>query len=199
MIHEYTMDGLRVQTGDLICTTDGGGADLKGQYWRLIGKLIPGDVDHIVVYVGPGGLCVEAGATGKVISFEVRGPHWDAAGMLEQRGFLDVLYGVAYPLAGKGFSATREAEIREEVANYCLAQARSGKPYNLNFLDSSTEEAFYCSQLAYAAYLRQGIDLNTGQGVPKIPGTESIVFPQEIWSGCEHKRATGCAGASAGR
>jgi hypothetical protein len=189
MIHAFTIDGLRVQTGDLICTTDGGGADLKGQYWRLIGKLIPGDVDHIVVYVGPEGLCVEAGATGKVISFDMTGHHWDAAGMLERRGFLDVLYGVAYPLEGRGLDEARATEIREGAAAYCLEQARLGKPYNLNFLDSSTEKAFYCSQLAYAAYRPHGIDLNTGQGVPEIPGTESIIFPQEIWSGCRHKRA----------
>ncbi len=71
MIYSYEMNGLKLQTGDLICTTDGGGENIEGQFWRLIGKLIPGDVDHIVVYVGPGGRCVEAGAKGKVITFEV--------------------------------------------------------------------------------------------------------------------------------
>jgi len=191
MICEYEIAGLRMQTGDLICTTDGDGEDLKGQFWRLVGKLIPGDVDHIVVYVGPEGRCVEAGATGKVVSFEVKGPGWNATGMLHQRGFLDVLHGVAYPLEGRGLDEARATEIREGVAVYCLEQARLGKPYNLNFLDSATEEAFYCSQLAYVAYRPHGIDLNTGKGVPKIPGTESIIFPQEIWSGCRHKQARG--------
>jgi hypothetical protein len=71
MIHTYEIEGLRVQTGDLLCTTDGGGADITGQFWRLIGKLIPGDIDHIIIYVGPGGRCVEAGAKGKVITFDV--------------------------------------------------------------------------------------------------------------------------------
>jgi hypothetical protein len=37
MIHTYEVEGLRVQTGDLLCTTDGGGADITGQFWRLIG------------------------------------------------------------------------------------------------------------------------------------------------------------------
>ncbi len=58
-----------------------------------------------------------------------------------------------------------------------------------NFLNSNTEKAFYYSQLAYKAYKRNGIDLNTGKGVSKIPGTKSIIFPQEIWSGCAHKKA----------
>jgi uncharacterized protein YycO len=53
-----------------------------------------------------------------------------------------------------------------------------------------TEDAFYCSQLAYKAYLKEGIDLNTGKGVPHFPGMESIVFPQEIWSGCEHEKSS---------
>jgi uncharacterized protein YycO len=57
------------------------------------------------------------------------------------------------------------------------------------FLDSMTEDAFYCSQLAYKAYLREGIDLNTGKGIQNFPGMESIIFPQEIWSGCKHERA----------
>lgn len=30
MIHTYEIEGLRVQTGDLLCTTDGGGADITG-------------------------------------------------------------------------------------------------------------------------------------------------------------------------
>jgi len=54
MVDEYTVNGLKLRSGDLICTTDGGGELLVGQFWRLVGKLIPGDVDHIVIYTGPG-------------------------------------------------------------------------------------------------------------------------------------------------
>jgi hypothetical protein len=189
MINTYTykINGLLVQTGDLICTTDGGRSIGSGQFWWLVGKLIPGKVDHIAIYVGPGGRCIEAGAKGRVIEFNVKGNVWDSQKMVRQRGLLiDTFYGVAYPLKGKNFSEQQSPRIREGVAEYCRKQL--GKPYNLNFLNSKTEKAFYCSQLAYKAYLKYGIDLNTGKGVPKIPWTSSIIFPQEIWSGCKHKK-----------
>ncbi len=190
MIYEYEIDGLPVRTGDIICTADGAAnTDIRGQFWRLLGKIIPGAVDHIVIYVGPNGRCVEAGAKGKVITFEVKENTWDFEKMVEQRGIIDTLYGVVYPLHGKSLTEAGITGIREAVAAYCLRQAELEKPYNMNFLDSTTENAYYCSQLAYLAYLKQGIDLNTGIGIPEIPGTESIIFPQEIWSGCEHKRA----------
>lgn len=189
MIYEYEIDGLSVRTGDIICTADGASnTDIKGQFWRLLGKIIPGEVDHIVIYVGPDGRCVEAGAKGKVITFKVKENTWDFEKMIEQRGIIDTLYGVVCPLHGKSLNEAETTGIREAVAAYCLQQAELEKPYNMNFLDSTTEKAYYCSQLAYLAYLKHGIDLNTGRGIPEIPGTESIIFPQEIWSGCEHKK-----------
>jgi uncharacterized protein YycO len=110
--------------------------------------------------------------------------------MRDRRGpFADVLYGVAYPLASGDIDPARAVEIREDVAAYCLRQAELRKPYNLNFFKSSTEDAFYCSQLAYKAYLRKGIDLNTGAKVLNIPGTKSIILPQEIWDSCKHQKA----------
>ncbi len=189
MIYSYEINGLRVETGDLICTTNTGGDSVPGQFWRLVGMLIPGPVDHIAIYVGPGGRCVEAGARFRVITFNVKNNIWDANKMVRARGLLmDSFYGVAYPLAGKSTAQQKKLKIRENIARYCLKQAKAKKPYNLNFLNSKTEKSFYCSQLAYRAYLRNGINLNTGKGAPKIPGTESIIFPQEIWSGCSHKR-----------
>jgi len=189
MIHSHEIDGLTVKTGDLICTSDAGDTLLLGQVWRLIGMLIPGPVDHIAVYVGPQGRCVEAGARLRVITFNVKNNTWNAEGMMRRRGpILDKLYGVTDALAGRDIAPAEEQKIRESVAKYCLKQASLRKPYNLNFLDSKTEKAFYCSQLAYRAYLRNGIDLNTGRMVPRIPGTDSIVFPQEIWNGCKHQR-----------
>ncbi|HEY3275260.1 MAG TPA: hypothetical protein VGJ94_01465, partial [Syntrophorhabdaceae bacterium] len=181
--------GLTVRTGDLICTTDGAGRDITGLFWRLIGKLIPGDVDHVSIFVGPGGRCVEAGGKGRVVAFEIRGGIWDESLMRDERGmFADTLYGVAYPLGNRGLPSTEEERIREQVAAYCLAQAEAGKPYNINFFNSSSENAFYCSQLAYRAYLKEGINLNTGRQVARIPGTENIILPQEIWDGCPHER-----------
>jgi hypothetical protein len=188
MVHTYEIDGLPVKTGDLICTRDGGDSILAGQFWRFIGKLVPGDVDHIAIYTGPGGKCVEAGAKGCVVSFEVYDGTWDSERMMDQRMIEDDLYGIAYPLEGKAQSQEEEALIRQSVAEYCLCQARARKPYNINFLNSSTDDAFYCSQLAYKAYLRHGIDLNTGKSVGALPGTGSIVFPQEVWESCVHRR-----------
>ncbi|MBW2607406.1 MAG: hypothetical protein JRD05_07180 [Deltaproteobacteria bacterium] len=188
MVYKYTINSLKLRTGDLICTTDGGGELFVGEFWRLVGKLIPGDVDHIVIYIGPGGRCVESGATGRVIKFEIPGDIWDPGAMYPQRKLIDTLYGVAYPLAGRDLSEVRENDIREKVAAFCVKQAEAGKPYNINFLDSDTEDAFYCSQLAYRTYQNCDIDLNTNCGVPDIPGTESVIFPQEIWEGCVNRR-----------
>jgi hypothetical protein len=186
-VYGYQIDGLTVETGDLICTTDGNPSVLIGQFWWFVGKLIPGEVDHIVVYVGPKGRCVEAGAKGKVITFSVHDHHWDAASMFAQRNMTDRLYGIAYPLAERGLSEKDVNRIRVDVAQYCLRQAKEGKPYNLNFQDCDTEEAFYCSQLAYKAYIRPGINLNTEKGIPNIPFSKNIVFPSEVWHACNKR------------
>jgi hypothetical protein len=189
MIHEYEMNGLTMRTGDIICTTDKGPSILAGQFWRYIGTLLPGDVDHVAIYVGPEGRCVEAGAKGMVLTFSVPDHTWDALKMLDQRGeIVDALYGIACPVEGRGLSEDRKTEIRESVARYCLAQAAARKPYNLDYFNPDTEDAFYCSQLAYLAYLKNGINLNTGLGVPHNPETCRIIFPQEIWSGCVNKK-----------
>jgi hypothetical protein len=189
MIHAYRIDGVVLRTGDIVCTSSEGEDIQPGQYWRLLGRLVPGVVDHVAVYVGPGGRCVEAGGRG-VIAFEVPEEHWVAEQMFAQRGRLvDSFYGAAYPLGGRGLPEMEEERIRLDVAEYCLAQAEAERPYNLNFLNPELETAFYCSQLAYKAYVRHGIDLNTGQGVPNLVGTAKIIFPQEIWSGCKNRRA----------
>ncbi len=179
MIYTTEINGLQLKTGDILCNTDGRPDILPGQFWRLLGKILPGDVDHIVIYLGPGGRCVEAGALG-VITFDVENGVWDAEKMMSNRGLLvDSLFGVVSPLTGLGLPAEEEERIREDIAAYCLAQV--GKSYNLNVFDPEMESAFYCSQLAYKAYQRHGINLNAGMGVEAVPGTEKIVYPQEIW------------------
>ncbi len=187
MIHTYTLAGLTVQTGDVFCTKNGKPDILPGEFWRLVGRLVPGEIDHVAIYLGPGGCCAESGTRG-VILFDLSGETWDSEVLVHQRGhLLDELVGVSYPLEGRGFQSEEQVLIREEVAAFCLAQV--GKPYNLNFLDPDREDAFYCSQLIYKAYLHQGIDLNTGLSIETLPGTNQIIYPQEIWSGCVHREA----------
>lgn len=185
MIRRYEINGLPVQTGDIICTMNGKPDILPGEFWRLVGRLVPGDVDHVAMYLGPDGRCIEAGALG-VVTFDVKAGHWDAEMMMRQRGHLvDTFYGVAYPLAGRGLSQEMEEQVREDVAAFSVAQ--TGKSYNLNFLNADMDESFYCSQLVYRAYLRCGINLNTGLAMESLPGTNRIVYPQEIWSGSIHR------------
>lgn len=187
MIHTYEIEGIALQTGDIVCTMNGKPDILPGEFWRFIGRLVPGDVDHVALYLGPHGRCVEAGARG-VITFDIPKRLWDTERMARQRGLLfDTFYGVASPLDGLQASESEELELRTRVAAYCLAQV--GKPYNLNFLDAETEEAFYCSQLAYKAYQQIGIDLNTGLAMEQFPGTNAIIYPQEIWNGFPHREA----------
>lgn len=185
MVYTYQIEGIALQTGDIICTMNGKPDILPGEFWRLVGRLVPGDVDHVAIYLGPNGRCIEAGARG-VITFNVPRGHWNTERMARQRGLLfDTFYGVASPLDEIGLSEGEELEMRTAVAAYCLAQV--GKPYNLNFLRTETEEAFYCSQLAYKAYEQVGINLNTGLAMEQLPGTNAIIYPQEIWNGFNHR------------
>ena len=187
MVYSYKINGLSVKTGDILCLAFKG--DPKNHpvnHWRLLGLIIPGEVDHVAVYIGPQGRCVESAYRG-VYEFDLGGDQWIPKKMYRYRGrFKDDFVGVAYPLEGRGLSTTEQARIRKDVAEYCLTQV--GKPYNINFLDPNREGAFYCSQLAYKAYLRQNIDLNTNYGVPHIIGSDRIVFPNEIWRGCPRLR-----------
>ena len=186
-IYTYQIEGIALQTGDIICTRNGKPDILPGEFWRFVGRLVPGDVDHVAMYVGPNGRCIEAGAHG-VIKFTVFDQQWNTERMARRRGLLfDTFYGVVSPIDGLGASEEEEHDMRRSVAEYCLAQV--GKPYNLNFLKAETEDAFYCSQLAYKAYQKIGIDLNTGLAMEQLPGTNAIIYPQEIWDGFSHRAA----------
>lgn len=185
-VYTYQINGMPVQTGDIVCTMNGKPEILPGEFWRLIGRLVPGDVDHVAIYLGPDGRCAEAGARG-VITFDVPKGKWDTERMARQRGLLfDTFYGVVSPLDALSFLEDEERSMRLTVANYVLSQV--GKPYNLNFLNAETENAFYCSQLAYKAYQTIGINLNTGLAMEQMPGTNQIVYPQEIWDGFSHRQ-----------
>ena len=187
MVYTYQIEGIALQTGDIVCTMNGKPDILPGEFWRLVGRLVPGNVDHVAVYLGPRGRCIEAGARG-IITFDIPNRTWDTERMARQRGLLfDTFYGVASPIDGLPVTEEEALEMRSRVATYCLAHV--GKPYNLNFLHPETEEAFYCSQLAYKAYQQVGIDLNTGLAMEQLPGTNGIIYPQEIWNGFPHRQA----------
>jgi cell wall-associated NlpC family hydrolase len=159
---------------------------LPGEFWRMVGRLVPGDVDHVAIYLGPDGRCAEAGARG-VITFDVLNGVWDTERMARQRGLLfDTFYGIVSPLDVLGYSDEDEVNMRTAIAQYVRAQV--GKPYNLNFFNPETEEAFYCSQLIYKAYQSIGIDMNTGLAMEQLPGTNQIIYPQEIWEGFSHRK-----------
>jgi cell wall-associated NlpC family hydrolase len=186
MIYTYQINGMPVQTGDVICTMNGKPDILPGEFWRLVGRLVPGDVDHVAIYLGPDGRCAEAGARG-VITFNVLNGEWNTERMARQRGMLfDTFYGIVSPLDVLGYSDEDEQNMRTAIAQYVLAQV--GKPYNLNFLNPETEDAFYCSQLIYKAYQTIGIDMNTGLAMEQFPGTNQIIYPQEIWEGFSHRQ-----------
>jgi hypothetical protein len=185
-VHSSHFNGLKVTTGDIICTTDGDENSLLGQFWKMLGRLVPGDVDHCVVYLGPGGRCAESGPQG-VIVYEMPAEEWNAPQLWEQRLILDTFYGIAYPLAGRGLSAALEKQFRLRVADYCLYQAAQSKPYNLNFFDPHRDGSFYCSQLVYKAYLSVKIDIVANYAIHVGP-PDSVVFPQEIFNACPHLR-----------
>jgi len=187
MIHTYQIEGLTLQTGDIICTMNGKPDILPGEFWLFVGRLVPGDVDHIAIFLGPDGRCVESGSKG-VNPFHLHNDIWDAELMTDERGLLlDTFYGVSYPFAGLQLAEEEESLMRMKVAEYCLAQI--GKPYNINFLNAESEKSFYCSQLAYKAYQQVGVNLNTGLAMEQLPGTNEIIYPQEIWDGCVHRAA----------
>lgn len=193
MVHCYEIAGLPVQTGDILCTTVGDEKLLPGLVWRAFGALVPGPIDHVALYVGPGGRCVESGPAGVVV-YETSERSW-AQPMARQRAWLtDILYGVAYPLAGRGLAPEEEATIRSAVAAYCLAQAAADRPYNFNFLNSRTEKSFYCTHLIYQAYLHSGIDLNSGRNFLGLNGPDGLILPREIWEACVHRRVEPDAG-----
>lgn len=191
MVHSYEIGGLPVQTGDILCTRVGDVSILSGLVWRAFGAFVPGPIDHMALYVGPGGRCVESGPAGVVV-YDASDRTWGAQRMARERAWLtDILYGVAYPLAGRGLAPEDEVSIRSAVADYCLAQAEADRPYNFNFFNSRTEKSFYCTHLIYQAYLHSGIDLNSQRHFLGLARPDSLILPREIWEACEHRQVDG--------
>ena len=193
MIHTHTFNGLTVQTGDILCTRNGTDDNWFGRIWHWIGYLVPGRIDHTILYVGPGGRCIEAGGKG-VIEFVMLGPIWDAPSVADTRLLQDTLVAVAQPLQRLNLSPQEEAQIRMGVADYGLAQI--GKPYNPIFLNTVTDAAFYCSQLIYLAYREFGVDLGVSPvRLVSDPATLEeaplLILPTMLLDNCTHRLVRG--------
>jgi hypothetical protein len=186
MIYTHEFEGVRARSGDILFTRDGTPGSLFGGLWGLLGRILPGDLDHVALYVGPGVRFIESAAKGVVVC-EMPGPGWNAAACAGERLLLDELVGIADPLASRGLPPEDQNRIRESVVAYCLEQVAERKPYNVNFFDPGTDGAFYCSQLVYKAYLPQGINLHGRSEADELPFAQGIVFPEDIWNAC-HER-----------
>lgn len=187
MDHVHEMDGLPIRTGDILCMRDGGRCGVFERLWMALGALIPGEIDHCALYVGPDGRFVEADIHGVTV-LTMPGHHWDAKALLRKRLFVDTLVGVAYPLQGRGLAPNEETRLRESVAEYCLAQAAARKPFNFNFFNATNPNRTYCSQLIAEAYRSQGIELDGKLAVPGPGIFRRAVFPEALWAGSPHCR-----------
>lgn len=90
---------------------DGAEATWRGRIWTLVGSLIPGEVDNMLMYVGPGSRFVESGPIG-VVTFEVPEPNLDSVSLRKQRGFRDRLHGVVYAVANRGLSFEEQVRVQ---------------------------------------------------------------------------------------
>ncbi len=175
MVFEETLEGKTIRSGDIIATVDGG-ASLYGFLFKLIGIIVPGRPDHVAVYLGPDGMCVEAGPRG-VNQFRFFDAHWDTEKMLGQRSIVDSLYGLRSLIEGRVTDVGSEKAIRSEIHRYVLEQV--GKPYNIFFCDPYREDSFYCSQLVFSAYRKVGIAIQFGIIHPAFH--VNIVTPEDVW------------------
>jgi hypothetical protein len=187
MIYTHSFQGITARTGDILFTRDGESGSLFGEIWKLLGYILPGDLDHCAMYLGPGVRFVESAARGVVVC-EFAGDAWTATPYAAQRLLIDELVGIGDPIAGRGIALEQEIELREHAVAYCLAQAAEQKPYNIDFFNPQTDGAFYCSQLVYKAYAAQGIDLHVHAGESANSLLAPIVFPEDVWNACHARR-----------
>jgi hypothetical protein len=190
MDHVHEIDGLEIRTGDILCMRDGGRHGVFERLCMAFGALIPGEIDHCVLYVGPKGQFVEADIHGVTV-LTMPGNHWDAKALERKRLFVDSLVGVAYPLQDRGLTPQRETRIRKSVAEYCLAQAAAHKPFNFNFFNAANPNRAYCSQLIADAYRGQGIELDSKLAVPRLRIFRRAILPEALWAGSPHCRVQG--------
>jgi uncharacterized protein YycO len=187
VLYSHSFHGVIAQTGDILFTRDGMPGSLFGEIWRLLGQILPGDLDHVALYLGPGVRFIESAANGVEVC-EFASDEWNALPYAQQRLLVDELVAIADPLAGRGLTPEEETRMRQAVVAYCLTQVARSKPYNLNVFNPETDGAFYCSQLIYKAYQMQGIDLHEHVGAEAESILAPIVLPKDIWNACLKKQ-----------
>lgn len=186
MIYTHNFDGVTAKTGDILFTRDGESGSLFGAIWKVLGYVLPGDLDHTALYIGPGIRFIESAAKGVVV-VTMEGENWEGKRYGKERLLIDELVGIGNPIAGRGISEEQEVQIRENVVGYCMAQVAEAKPYNLDFFDPETDGAFYCTQLLYKAYQSQGINLHVHQGDDSESLLAPLVLPKDVWNACLKK------------
>lgn len=186
MIYTHSFNGITAKTGDILFTRDGEPGSVFGAIWKMLGHILPGDLDHAALYVGPGIRFIESAAKG-VVLVHMEGDRWQGKRYGKERLLVDELVGIGDPIAGRGISADREVQIRENVLAYCMAQVAEAKPYNLDFFNPETDGAFYCTQLLYKAYQTQGINLHVHKGDEAASLLAPLVLPEDIWNACLKK------------
>lgn len=175
MVFQETIHGRLVTTGDVIFTREGPNS-IYSMGCTALGDKPPGEADHCLLYLGPAGLCVEAGVHG-VITFEAGG-NWNAEQMFMSRGLVDTFHAASSLLAGRGLGAGEEIAVRTFVRGYALGCVH--KPYNLKLTDLHDEKALYCSQLVYMAYRWAGIELHAAGTVLSGRRPVQLVLPANI-------------------
>jgi len=190
VIHRYRIQGVPVLTGDILCTRDGDSKGLIGAFWKALGSVVPGEIDHCALYLGPGTRFIEADARG-VSVLSMPGQRWDAEALFHRRLFVDTFVGVAYPLHGLRIPQRQQGRVRLSIANYCLAQHAAGKAFNFNLLDATNPRRTYCSQLIIEAYRSQGIHLDGRRETRRTSILRHAVLPDALWRGSPHRVAAG--------
>jgi hypothetical protein len=121
MVYTYQIEGIALQTGDIICTMNGKPDILPGEFWRLVGRLVPGDVDHVAIYLGR---TDDVGPVSDQVHFD---GEWNTERMARRRGHLFVILRCYIGCAG--VSQKKSMKCGRLLPNIAW---QVGKPYNLN-------------------------------------------------------------------
>jgi hypothetical protein len=175
MVFQETINGRLLTTGDILFTRDGPNS-IYSMGCTAFGERVAGETDHCLLYLGPAGLCVEAGIHG-VIVFKAGGS-WNSEQMFLTRGLVDTFHAATSVLAGRGLTAAQENEVRIFVRGYVLGSVK--KPYNFDLIDPDKEKALYNSQLVYLAYGKAGIDLHGFSTVLSGRRSARVILPKDI-------------------